>query len=852
MLVIFLGVILFRITPRNIQVCIPKQGLELGILRTAKVLACCLLVLPLIGTACKSVSNVRAKTLDATAQQALRASVQVELRHGADLFRSGHYQEAQLRFESLLKVTAQARLDDLTLRVQSNIGGCLFALHQYRPALRSFLEARHLAVTSGDPGAISVLDANIASLYSAMGELETGAEWMKGVLRAPIESLLPQEVPKLLIQMAVLRAGQERMPEAAGLFREGIDAADRLGDLETCALGWNRLGEELLKQHKLIEAEPALLEAYHIRKLHHLALDTSYRNLGRLRLEQGDLVSASALLNRAVDLAERPGGVLPAWHVYYYRGSVRLAQGRLRQALEDLHVAVRLARAWRGSAFQDDAGRVGAEQWLELVHSALIEAGNRLYLQTRDPALIRETFEAAEENRASSLRALLGDKRAPDRPPAYWEALARLQRAEVNALRTKDERAEDEVRATRAELIRLEAAVLPGSDSLPTALLEGARAALGADDALLSFHLGDSISWLWALDGAGLQVYPLPARQVIETQAQAAYDAIRGDTPAALAAGAALYRDLFGVLAPRFRRKTQWLVALDPGLFEVPLAALPEEVHPRPVYLVERRTIKVIPGAGVWLESAARRNGPPQSDLFLGVGDPVYNTADPRQQNRGRQASGPSASPFRLLAAGLERESPADRGLPMPRLVASGVELESCARAWGGERVLLTGPAASRQGVVEQLRRGPAVVHFATHVLASSGKPSYGLIALSLNSRGESEVLPPLEIAHWRVRTELVVLSGCHSAAGAALPGTGLMGLTRAWIASGAGAVVGSRWSTPDEEGALFTAFYRRLKLQARRDPALALRAAQLEMLQSAGWRSRPHYWGAYFAVGIQ
>jgi CHAT domain-containing protein len=124
------------------------------------------------------------------------------------------------------------------------------------------------------------------------------------------------------------------------------------------------------------------------------------------------------------------------------------------------------------------------------------------------------------------------------------------------------------------------------------------------------------------------------------------------------------------------------------------------------------------------------------------------------------------------------------------------------------------------------------------------------LIALSLNGRGEAELLTPVEIAHWKTRAELVVLSGCHSDAGRALPGAGLLGLTRAWLTAGAHSVAGSRWDTPDESGALFAALYRELRSQPTPDPALALASAQREMIRSGGWRARPRYWGAYFMVG--
>ncbi len=329
-----------------------------------------------------------------------------------------------------------AHLDDLAARAAGNIGGCEFALHRYRSALHTFVDAVHAAERAGDHSAAAVFNANIASLYSEMGELDAAAEWTASSLRRLSPEDRRDNEAKLLIQLASLRARQKRMPEALRLFARGLDAADSKGDVELYADGWNRLGEEYLKRHDLARAEAPLLEAYRIRRLNRLPLDSSYRNLGLLRLEQGDLTAAGVLLDRAVELAGRPAGPIPTWEVHHQRGRVRLAQGRLREALSDLRIARQLVRAWRWSALAGGAAQVGEEGWVEKVHAALIEAGNRLYLETRDPALVRETFEAAEENRGSSLRALVARPpvEAADLPPSYWEALGRLQRAEIQAL----------------------------------------------------------------------------------------------------------------------------------------------------------------------------------------------------------------------------------------------------------------------------------------------------------------------------------------------------------------------------------------------------------------------------------
>jgi CHAT domain len=87
------------------------------------------------------------------------------------------------------------------------------------------------------------------------------------------------------------------------------------------------------------------------------------------------------------------------------------------------------------------------------------------------------------------------------------------------------------------------------------------------------------------------------------------------------------------------------------------------------------------------------------------------------------------------------------------------------------------------------------------------------------------------QIAHWKIRSGLVVLSGCHSAAREVLPRTGLPGLARAWFAAGVDDVIDTRCATTDDTGVLFSAFYGNLRAQAGPNPAQALRAAQLEMM---------------------
>ncbi|HEV2445853.1 MAG TPA: CHAT domain-containing protein, partial [Candidatus Sulfopaludibacter sp.] len=450
------------------------------------------------------------------------------------------------------------------------------------------------------------------------------------------------------------------------------------------------------------------------------------------------------------------------------------------------------------------------------------------------------TFEALEENRASSLRLLRAGK-SGSLPPEYWEALLALQRAEIQALRSGKAADQAASAAARARVARLEASFASRPAVSEGDLLRRAQAALHADSALFSFHLGGDISWMWAVDRTHIELYALPPRAEIAGLVRNAVGATESDSAETAAAGAALYEALFGRLPARFRNKPNWVVALDESLFDAPLAALVVRGEARPAYLVELHATQAIPGVGWWLD-AAERPAAPASPLFVGIGDPVYNAADPRLTTRQRASAARPAIPGQLAA----------EGFALPRLVASGAEIEACARAWTGDRILLTGTSASPQNLSEQLKRNPEVVHFATHVVESTARPSDGAIALSLSEGGGAQLLGPGEIADWRIRARLVAISGCHSAAGDVLPGTGLLGLTRAWLAAGADSVAGSRWATPDETGALFSSLYRNLRARPGTGPAQALRAAQLEMLRSGDWRAKPRYWGAYFVIGIE
>jgi CHAT domain-containing protein len=120
-------------------------------------------------------------------------------------------------------------------------------------------------------------------------------------------------------------------------------------------------------------------------------------------------------------------------------------------------------------------------------------------------------------------------------------------------------------------------------------------------------------------------------------------------------------------------------------------------------------------------------------------------------------------------------------------------------------------------------------------------------INLSLKEGKDEGVMSAEKLMGLRfLDTDLVVLSACETGVGDVEKGEGVFGLKRAFILSGAKAVVLSLWSVPSAETMqLMTRFY---SLMAEgKSKAEALKVSKLDLMKK---KPNPFYWGAFILVG--
>ena len=741
---------------------------------------------------------------------------------GKKLVLQGRLYDARASF-----LRASARAQELGLQGPAamnlvSAGSCLYVAVNYRGAQADFERARGMARSSREYAALAAAENNLASLYIHIGARDKALEVARAAIAGPEGRVDRGSHAKLLFQEAVALAETSRFREAEPLYKAVIeDLSEEDQDLDSTARIEGAYGAELLKAGRLDDAEDVLGRALWLVRIHRLNASANIlSSLAELKSQRGDVRSASHLFQAALDA---PPNISPVWLIRAREGRFFLHNGDFVRALDDFREARQVALEMRADIVPADQDRVTLESSdLSSVLEGLVDAGNRQARKANDPKVLRETFDAAEQDRMWSLRALVPSpndwrSRLPDH---YWETLAQYQSLERTAVAGRSPEADKRIEKLKAELQRIEAASAGDqAHASPQSALQHAQSMLDSDSVLFSFLITEESAWVWAVDRSHVDVFPLPSPKKIEAEVDTFSAAVQnGDT--GNAAAEVLYRDLFGSVPGKYLNHRRWLIEPDGHLNNLPFAAL----KPGPAeFLVERVAIESIPGA-LLLE----RGSIPANASFVGIGDPIYNSADPRYP---KGAGKPD--------------------LTLPRLPNTGDEITACARVWGSsDAKLLTGAQATTAGVRSALAGNAAIVHFATHVITAPGEFRSGLIALSLDRSGGMGLLGPSEIVVRPVTSSLIVMNGCHSGQGKTLPSTGLMGLTRAWIGAGAKAVIATGWDVPDTAAqSLMTDFYQALRASPERGPSFALRQAQLSAIQREANHSPRTQWAAYFLL---
>jgi CHAT domain-containing protein len=390
---------------------------------------------------------------------------------------------------------------------------------------------------------------------------------------------------------------------------------------------------------------------------------------------------------------------------------------------------------------------------------------------------------------------------------------------------------------------------------------------LDPESLLLEYSLGEERSYLWAVTSTSMTSYELPKKSDIQKAALQFYETLAAPSTGptdAIQTGRSLSHLLLAPVASQLGRKRLVIVA-DGALQYLPFGALPDSTGSPTGYspLIVKHEIANLPSIAVLatLRREVEGRKPAPKELAV-IADPVFDAEDERVQKPSNQNSPrgqervtlPTAIAFGELLRKVATETGAQRdGGTLTRLPGSRSE---------AERIAAFVPSSNNKKALdfdasrELVRSGELSNYrnllFATHALVDNVHPELTAIVLSLVDETGKPVdgyLRAHEIYNLNLPADLVVLSSCETGLGKDVEGEGLVGLTRGFMYAGAARVVVSLWKVDDKATAdLMVIFYRGVLKEGKR-PADALRAAQVEMMKQARWRS-PHYWSAFVLQG--
>ena len=282
-----------------------------------------------------------------------------------------------------------------------------------------------------------------------------------------------------------------------------------------------------------------------------------------------------------------------------------------------------------------------------------------------------------------------------------------------------------------------------------------------------------------------------------------------------------LYQLLIKPIETRLDPGKEVFIVADKPFNNLPFAALTNPDTGK--YLIEKYIISFSPSSTVFIQCSdiARRKEAFSQERCVSVGESTFQQPD-------------------LMNS------------PLPSTIK---EAEQVAALYGHNSKLLLNDEATEASVRREITTAE-VIHIATHGLVNEWKPEYSSLAFWVRPGGstldDDGMLQAMEVGRMKLpRARLVVLSACRTLIGRDYRGEGMVGLARAFIASGTPLVIASLWNIDSQVTAKMMNDFHRYRTHSNLPTARAIRQAQLDMLHqdTANYR-RPYYWAGFMVVG--
>jgi len=787
-----------------------------------------------------------------------------------------YYEKALAAFEQ--KRDMRGYEDVLTSLAQAH-----FELANYDEALVYRLRSLGILQSSGDKNAVAAGYMAAGEIYFLQGNLELAAEsYQRSLELAPVLGN-KLSIGARLSNLGVVRELQSNNAQAMEYYKAALAELETTDAQTATARVLTHIGDVYYKERNY----PSALMSYEGSRLlsekagDKLAEAYALLNVGAVQTTTGQYAKALAVYQSALALLEKTGLDEDIANALVKIASVHNLLGEQASALTFAQHAVAVAEpsgnpdalwpAWseigkslRASKRAGEA-RVAFDKAIQVIEAAPNEgttqpgsSRGRVYPFLNMVELLLEAnkfvdaLNYAERAKAQVLRSVLqttttrltkGMTTAEQTSELGF--IRRLQDARTKLTReVRSDRPDgvrkkslaEEAQKARTEYAAFEQALNRSHPDLAVwrgASTEKTQSAINAlrldpSTALLEYVVTDNNTYLFVLTSSrtrvgetstNIKVYTLPVPEPKLAEVVSQFRKLIADRGDLGQSAVELYDLLLRPAQQQLNAKRSLVIVPDGALRELPFQAL-KPANDR--YIIEEVRLSYAPSISALSEIS-------KQDV--------------------RQPSGTVVGTTKLVA--FANPLPDDRVGSVPVLEA---EVQEVRQAFGVERTLVyNGPEASETQVKTEPTKH-RMMYFAAESVLDNASPMFSYIPLAPGSGKEDGFLQAREVAQLNLQPDLVVLSASSITPGASGAGSGIMGMSWSWFATGAKAIVLSQWKVQSTgESKLMVEFYRNLAAARRRTTSLSkaesMRAAIISLLREKTYQ-HPYFWSGFMLWG--
>lgn len=710
-------------------------------------------------------------------------------------------------------------------------------------------------------------ESHLLSVAQATGDSRLQNATLNGVIHT-LESKKGQIHARHLITPLFLRAQDfllaNRLAAATSGYKTVLIICEKLGLPKKFAYFLREIGQIHLELKEYSKARPYLLRSLELyEKFSPFQAQAIYNAIGVLYLRIGEPLKAKEFFDRAVVRNRTNGDRYAEANSLANRARAELALGNLLSALESIDSANILGQGHLDHLYTRSSRQAFNAIVLRTFSEIKIDILHQLFRNSGDIGYLEAAFEAQERTNARSLleivhssgfeaassidTGLLASKNEVLKKLSELEFRSRMSKEnhefEMNRLLLGYEEIENRIRKLN-----------PLSEALsnpPAVTLADARALLDPESALIAYSIGEDASHALLVTGEGVHAFNLPRREIVDAAVERFLESLDIGTPRPVRRRRVkgLSDMVMGPMLEKLSGKKRLLIVSQGALRRIPFNAVEINTSEGTGPLVKTFETVSLPSVSTLVGlRQINRTGTSRgwNRLIALIADPVFEPTDERLPKTAGEKRGRDVSSMR------NGKEPGPAAVALTRLPFSNVEARRIAGMTDGRATIVSGTAASRERIVDGELSDYRVLHFATHGFINEQYPELSGIALSLyDDEGlpKNGFLRTVDLHSLKLNADLVVLSGCKTAAGGIVRGEGIIGMTRAFMYAGVPTVIASLWDVEDAATSYFMENFYDALLRKGLPPGAALRHAQLKFLTSPRF-SAPKHWAGFVVHG--